>query len=67
MYHQPPFNKEAETGDGIAMRMPIVFSNTQCQNDNPGYIGADNDYVYGQILKMAPKEIAKLINEGVLV
>jgi benzylsuccinate CoA-transferase BbsF subunit len=67
VYHEPPFTKDAKTGVGIAMRMPMLFSATPCQNGPTGYIGKDNEYVYGELLGMSKEEIRRLEQEGALV
>jgi len=68
MYPVLPFGPDAGyAGPMSTFPIPMKFSETPSQFGSTGRIPEDNDYVYGELLKMPPEEIRKLTDEGVFV
>lgn len=65
-YHAPPMTVGSPVaGKSVAMRVPMLLSETPPRFGPVSRMGEDNDYVYGEILGMSPEESKQLTDEGV--
>jgi crotonobetainyl-CoA:carnitine CoA-transferase CaiB-like acyl-CoA transferase len=65
-YHAPPMTVGSPVaGKSLAMRVPMLLSETPPRFGPIARMGEDNEYVYGQIVGLSPEEIKQLTEEGV--
>jgi benzylsuccinate CoA-transferase BbsF subunit len=75
-YHESPYYKTDPTKPGIqweqgprpaiAGSVPIGFSEAPCQFSENKRIGADNEYVFKEIIGLSDEEFKNLIKSGVI-
>jgi benzylsuccinate CoA-transferase BbsF subunit len=65
-YHAPPMTVGSPVaGKSVAMRVPMLLSETPPRFGPISRMGEDNEYVYGQIVGLSAEEIKHLTEEGV--
>jgi len=65
-YHAPPMTVGSPIkGKSVAMRVPMILSQTPPRFGPVSRMGEDNEYVYGKMLGMSAEEIKQLTEEGV--
>ena len=64
-YHAPPMTVGSPVaGKSVAMRVPMILSETPPRFGPVSRMGEDNEYVYGGILGMSAAEFKQLTEEG---